>query len=1548
MKQFIQIINQKYLVSCLLLVFFSNTYGQYQINGSASQDDCNCYTLTPAANTQVGSVWNTNQIDLNNSFDFVFEVFLGCSDGGADGMAFGLQALNTSVGINGNGMGLGTISPSLGVYLDTYQNSSPDSDPWQDHIAIASNGNVDHLSANNLAGPVDISASATNIEDCAWHTLRIVWTYNSTVSQTLDVYFDGVLRLSYTGDVINGIFGGAPNVFWGFTGSTGGLNNEHKFCTALSANFVDNITDQFACAGSLITFTDSSTTFGAISDWQWDFGDGSPTVNGTNTTSHTYTTDGNYNAELVITDNSGCKDSIEIPITIASPQVTASSNIYSICQGDQAQLDAVITSTPQNCQLNQAVSGNDDDPTSNLINSFPCVPAGATITSINIDASIGNNCPNWYYFDIYINGTLAFDNQCNQTGLNISAFLPITSIELISEDNPADGIGDFVNLDLTVNITYVTNPTYNYIWTPNFGTLNDSLLYNPLATPNSSTTYTVLVTDPLNPSCQATDTVNINVNQPPTINNLNTVCNLSNYNVSFDVSGGNGGPYNVIEISPGGVGGSFTGNTWTSNNIPSGTYYEFNIDDGNNCGPIVISGTKNCGCETFAGSMNLTAIDLCQGDIALAIHNNDSTLDNDDNFIFILHDSSGTSLGNIISTNTNPSFSFNPPMQYGTTYYISAVAGNDALVGGIDYNDTCLSVSLGTPVTWHAIPTAIDQNPSAYCEDALGSGSVSNIDLTQWNSSIDGGQSNTIFWFSDATLTTPVPSSNNVTITNNQQFYAFVDNGFCNDTAIVTFTVLGLPIAIDQTPLSFCEDIAGNGSVNGIDLTSFNSAIDGGLNNNVSWFLDSTLTTPIASPTNITITNNQQFYALIDNSVCTNKASITFTVDSLPNANAGIDDTICSSLSYNLNAISSVGIGIWSGGPIGTIFLPNNLSPNPIVTVPTAGTYTFTWIENNNNCNDTDYVDITFSNLSVSADSTQADCGQANGSITIFASDGNSPYQYSIDGGITYQNSNIFNNLASNTYNISVKDASNCIFSNTENVTNSTLFTANIVAVSNVSCNGYVDGNAEVNGSDPSLTYSYSWSNMPIQNTSIVNNLDTGTYFCLVTDVATGCFDTAFINITQPDSVNLQLTATTPDTICVNGSSSIQVNASGGSGNGYIYSWFGPNINTSTAFDSLIVSPTSNSNYTINVVDNNGCPSNTVNANIYIFSPLNIIATASDTSICPGENITLNALGPFGGNGGPYSFNWNNGLGNNQTLLTSPNTSSYYTVTINDGCSPIAKDSIQIIVNPSPVVSFYGDNLSGCESLEGFPVNFTNTTSPSEIDSAYWIFSNLFSTDTNYYNIDSVRYLTEGNYDVSLIVTSPNGCIGRADSLSYITVNGLPIVDFEINPNPVSMFNPTVEFTDQSYNNIQSWEWNFDGLGYGDGYNTSFTFPSDTGNYWVTLTVTDQNNCVDSLQKLVIVKGEYTMYVPNAFTPNGDRNNEVFAPKGDGILEMGYSFSIYDRWGEKLFESNNLYEGWDGSFKGSLVPTGVYVWKLVYYDTDDIRHFEIGSVTIHY
>jgi len=218
---------------------------QFFLNGEATQVNDSCYQLTTATNFSVGSVWNGDKINLNQSFDVVMQVFLGCKDSdGADGIVFGFQPVSTSIGSAGEGIGFQNIVPSLGIEMDTWQNGNLN-DPAFDHIAIIRNGNLNHSAADNLAGPVQISQATTNVEDCQPHDLRVSWNANTKI---LEVYFDCQLRLTYEGDIVNEIFNGDPEVFWGFTSATGGANNVHEICFQYTT-FLDAIDDAVVCPG---------------------------------------------------------------------------------------------------------------------------------------------------------------------------------------------------------------------------------------------------------------------------------------------------------------------------------------------------------------------------------------------------------------------------------------------------------------------------------------------------------------------------------------------------------------------------------------------------------------------------------------------------------------------------------------------------------------------------------------------------------------------------------------------------------------------------------------------------------------------------------------------------------------------------------------------------------------------------------------------------------------------------------------------------------------------------------------------------------------------------------------------------------------------------------------------------------------------------------------------------------------------------------------------------------------------------------------------------
>lgn len=229
----------------LLLTLISMTitfknYGQvsFQVNDNALSLGNNCYRLTKDSVFAIGTIWSNAQIDLSLPFDFSAKLNFGghnaghgtgsvVSGCGADGIVFALQQVSTSVGGAGFGIGYQGIAPSIAVEFDTYKNSY---DPSYDHIAILQNGNVRHNQAGStLAGPVQASPTATltSIKDSLDHWARFTWNPDSSIFR---VYFDCQFRLSYTGNIIDSVFNGNPNVFWGFTSATGACVNYHRVC----------------------------------------------------------------------------------------------------------------------------------------------------------------------------------------------------------------------------------------------------------------------------------------------------------------------------------------------------------------------------------------------------------------------------------------------------------------------------------------------------------------------------------------------------------------------------------------------------------------------------------------------------------------------------------------------------------------------------------------------------------------------------------------------------------------------------------------------------------------------------------------------------------------------------------------------------------------------------------------------------------------------------------------------------------------------------------------------------------------------------------------------------------------------------------------------------------------------------------------------------------------------------------------------------------------------------------------------------------------------
>ena len=317
---------KKNITLLFIIVFGQHVLAQYTLNGSAVQESCNSYTLTTETTNQSASVWNNNKINLSVSFDFNFDVNLGRLDAtGADGIVFVLQPISTSVGSTGGGLGYEGISPAVGVTIDTWQNTN-NNDPSFDHIAIQLNGDLNHSSVNNIAGPVTAVSGNNNIEDSQWHALRVQW---DAATKTMTVSVDGILRVSVLKDFVTDIFSGNPLVFWGFTGATGGSVNWQRFRTALNPAFHFSPT-QKRCVNEPVIFYDSTISFTTIAKFYWDFGDGSPIDSINLNPVHIYAASGDYIVKQRVIGADGCEATNTQTVRIGSKPV-ANFNFTGTC-----------------------------------------------------------------------------------------------------------------------------------------------------------------------------------------------------------------------------------------------------------------------------------------------------------------------------------------------------------------------------------------------------------------------------------------------------------------------------------------------------------------------------------------------------------------------------------------------------------------------------------------------------------------------------------------------------------------------------------------------------------------------------------------------------------------------------------------------------------------------------------------------------------------------------------------------------------------------------------------------------------------------------------------------------------------------------------------------------------------------------------------------------------------------------------------------------------------------------------------------------------------
>jgi gliding motility-associated-like protein len=567
-------------------------------------------------------------------------------------------------------------------------------------------------------------------------------------------------------------------------------------------------------------------------------------------------------------------------------------------------------------------------------------------------------------------------------------------------------------------------------------------------------------------------------------------------------------------------------------------------------------------------------------------------------------------------------------------------------------------------------------------------------------------------------------------------------------------------------------------------------------------------------------------------------------------------------------------------------------------------------------------------------------CNRPDGSDSVSVSGGTPGYTYSWSpGAIT---TSVDHAILSGTYTVHIKDNNGCLDSLTNIVPNLPGVLINPVSSTRDTCFGFSNGTATVAANGGFPAYSYSWTPAASigggQGTVTATGLAAGNYTCLVTDSA-HCTNSVVMTIGQPTPVTL--TPGPRPIICIGACTTLSAIGGGGSP-AYAYVW---SLN-GTPLASSTVCPVTTTTYTANCTDSHGCVSPPQQILVVVNPPLEVAAIGA-SKICPGASTLLNATGT-GGNGGPYTYSWipSTGLSsaNVPNPVASPMVTTTYTVIVADNCgTPTDSDMVTVTLFPAPVVNFTSKDTEKCAPV---CVGFKGSSVPA-CASATWIFGDGHTGS----GCDTVKhcYTTAGTYTVTYNVIDVDGCPGSWQVANFVNALPVPVAAFSAAPQPTTIIDPEIFFTDQSTGSILSWTWSFgDFTGASSTLqNPNYTYP-DTGCFPATLTVIGTNNCPDVVEHPICIQPIFTFYAPNTFTPNNDGTNDTWSPNGIGIDPGHYHLMIFDRWGNLLWETYTWLEGWDGraNHGSNIAQIDTYVWKVDLQDVFHDKHHYVGHCNI--
>lgn len=1033
-------------------------------------------------------------------------------------------------------------------------------------------------------------------------------------------------------------------------------------------------------------------------------------------------------------------------------------------------------------------------------------------------------------------------------------------------------------------------------------TTNLNTQYSPSAGDISAGTVTITLTSTNNGSCPpATSSVVINITPAPSVNAGvgQSICSTGSATLNGIVTGG--ATTGIWTTSGSGVFNPSSG-TLNASYLPSAS------DVAAGTVTLTLTSTNNGNCFPVQDTVIISIKQIASVNAGpnLALCSNSGSISLTGNV------SGGTTTGMWSSSGTG---GYNPNnTNLNTAYNITPA---DILAGSVTFtlsstnNGACpvITDTVKVSITTLAI---VNAGPNQFI--------CSNASAINLNGSVAGVSGSGVWTSSGSGVYNP----NNTTLNASYNISAgdisagsvtfsltSLNNGPCPAvTDTVRINIGLLPIVNAGPNLALCSNagtISLSGSINGITTTGFwTSSGNGGYNpNNTSLF-----TTYNISPTDITSgsvtftltsTNNGPCPAVTD----TIKVSIT----TLASVNAGSNQNICSNTgAINLNGIITgvSGTGIWTSTGSGT-YTPNNITLNTSYSItPTdvgIGYVTFTLTSlNNGPCpaiSDTVRVRIT-SIAVVNAGLSQSICS-STGSIslngTIAGSTSTGVWTTNGTGPFVSGNSSL-----NNVYYITVSDVA-----------------AGVITFSLTSTN---------NGVCPAVT------------------------------------DTLQVTITPIAVVDAgpnQTLCSNTTTLALNGNISIGsttgIWSTSGTGS------FIPNNTTLSPTYSLSANDILSGSVTFTLMSTNNGACNAVKDTVKIFIRRMATVNAGSTQTICSTSTSAIISGTISGatTTGMWSTTGTGAFSpGNQFLTTNYITSAqdinngsvlFILTSTNNGVCPIVADSVYLFIIRKPVISINADTVI-CAYGNQFVAGASLTGGSGSIQ---WTTNGTgFFTPQNFLNPVTYNFSAADISAGSVLLTFNsinNGPCGNASGTMNVSIRPVPVANFSASTYTAYIPNDPITFTNLS-TSANSYYWYF-----GDGAFTNVVNPIHNyhvvGYYYAGLIAINQYGCKDTTEQLITVISD--VQFPNVFTPNpngpgggsynaNDLSNDVFFPFTAGVTE--YQLMIFNRWGELIFETNDVKIGWDGYFNGKLCQQDTYVWKANISFFDGRKYNKTGNVTL--